>query len=56
MEHVVEKWTKGDPCHIEAKILAELCPLFVWKSQLISDKLEYSIVKIPRQCLRYSLI
>lgn len=55
MEHVIGNCTKGDPWQIEAKNLTELCPIVVWKTELVSDKLRY-LTKISRQCLRCNLV
>lgn len=55
MKHVIGNCTKGDPCHIEAKNLTELCPIVVRKTELVSDRLEY-LTKIPRQYLRCNLV
>lgn len=40
-EHVIINEQKGDPCHLTAESLSELCPVVMWKTELTSHKLEY---------------
>ena len=40
-KHAIGNGRKGGPCHMEAENLPELCPLFVGKTELVSDHLGY---------------
>lgn len=42
-EHVIRDWRKGKPCYKVAKSLAKLCSRVLWKEELVSDEIGYSI-------------
>ena len=41
-------WNKGNPCYVGAKSLATLCPIVIWKADLISDTAGYMAKEISK--------
>ena len=55
-KHAIGNGRKGGPCHMEAENLPELCPLFVGKTELVSDELRCLTETISSQQLQCSLV
>lgn len=47
-EHAIRDWRKEKPCYKMAKSLAKLCSRVLWKGELVSDEIGYS-VEISKQ-------
>lgn len=46
---IIASWRKGYPCYIMELSLGELCPIVVWKAELLNDELGYLAKEISKQ-------
>lgn len=55
-EHIAGNQREGDPSPIRAGNVAKLCPIVVWKAELVSGGLGYLTEETSRQCSRCRLV
>lgn len=48
-EHVTGHWGKGNPCCKVTKDLTELCPIVLWRIEIVNDELRYLAQEISKQ-------